>query len=144
MHFDNGDPTKASPVPGGLHTGNIGQFDESIGGDLCAEAPSFRLASFEIGKFPAADRVHKKIVRLAIQGLGRMRKVATELLKLRNIHQRSLHDCQQTWPLGVRVANARRRLPARRAERSLHQRHRLTRLHFLGGSDDARARYLFG
>ena len=66
LHLDDGDPAMATPVSGRLHAGHIGQLDEPVRGNLRADAPSLRIAGLEIGEFPAADRVDKKVVGLAV------------------------------------------------------------------------------
>src|SRR5206468_2375662 len=80
---------KAPSVSGGLHPRNIGQLDEAIRCNSCAETPPFRLTGFEIGEFPATNRVDKKIVGLPIRSFGGTRKSATEGFQLRDVHERA-------------------------------------------------------
>jgi hypothetical protein len=83
------DPMIATPVPRWFYTGNARQLDKPIRGDSCAEPPPFWVAGFEIGELLATDRVDKKIARLGIESLCGAGKSATELLQLRDIHERS-------------------------------------------------------
>jgi hypothetical protein len=57
---------KTPPVSGGLHPRNIGQLNEPIRCNSCAETPPFRLTGFEISEFTTTHRVDKKIVGLLI------------------------------------------------------------------------------
>ena len=85
-YIDDGDPMKTSAVSGGLDPRNIRQLNEAIRCNSRAEAPSFRMAGFEISEFLATDSVHKKIVGFLIQSFDRAGKPATELLQLQYVH----------------------------------------------------------
>src|SRR5262249_26868722 len=85
-HVHDRNPTEAAAISGGLHTGNIGQLDKAVGCDARTEAPSLRLTCLEICELPPADRIDKKIVGGTIKRFRRLRKIATELLQLRNVH----------------------------------------------------------
>lgn len=89
MHVDDCDPMIASPIPSRFHTRNIRQLDEPIRCNSGTEAPPFRAARFEISELFATDSVDKKIAGLAIQGFRGTRKSATELLQLRDVHERT-------------------------------------------------------
>src|SRR5439155_8409100 len=51
--------------------------------------PPLGLAGFEIRELSATDGINKKIAGLAVQGFRGARKSATELLQLRDIHERN-------------------------------------------------------
>jgi hypothetical protein len=85
-HIDDGDPMVTPPVSGGLHPRDIGQLDEPVRCNPCTETPPFRFTGLEIGEFPAAHRVDKKIVGLLIQRFGGSRNPATKRSQLRDVH----------------------------------------------------------
>jgi hypothetical protein len=45
------------------------------------------MTGFEIGEFPAADRIDKKIVRVSIESFDGTGKSATEFFELRYVHE---------------------------------------------------------
>jgi hypothetical protein len=78
---------KASPVSSRLHPWNIRQLNKAIGCNSRTETPTFRMTGFEIGEFPAADRIDKKIVRVSIESFDGTGKSATEFFELRYVHE---------------------------------------------------------
>jgi hypothetical protein len=121
-NIDDGNPMKTPPVSGGLHPANIGQFDEAVRCNPCAETPPLRLTGFEIGEFPTTHSVDKKIVGLFIQSFGGTRKPATKGFKLRDVHERTNRRL-------TNEANRRQVAARQRRRRGVRVERKVKRLH---------------